>query len=264
MLESLPSSQLDTEVLLAHVLKKDRSYLRAWPEKILSQKEYDAFLRLVDERIQGQPIAYLLGEKEFWSRSFSVSPDVLIPRPETELLIDIIQQTFRPEQSLKILDLGTGSGAIAITLACEFLNAEIVAIDQSAAALHIAQKNARRHNAEHIEFICSNWFENLSPTRFDLIVSNPPYICSSDPHLNQGDVKFEPNTALISKQRGLHDIKHIIAESANFLKADGYLLFEHGYQQGNDVKNLLDLAEFKCIQQFQDLQGHCRASLGQK
>ena len=258
------SCQLEAEILLAHVLKKDRSHLRAWPEKALPQEAYNAFLRLIDQRLEGQPIAYLLGEKEFWSRPFSVSPEVLIPRPETELLIDIIQQTFQLEQPLSILDLGTGSGAIAITLACEFVNAKIIAIDQSAAALSVAQSNARRHNVQHIEFICSDWFEKLSATRFDLIVSNPPYICSSDPHLKQGDVRFEPSTALISKQRGLRDIRHIISKSVHFLKCGGYLLFEHGYQQGNDVKNLLDLGGFKFTQQFQDLQGHCRATIGQK
>lgn len=258
------SSQLDSEVLLAHVLKKDRSYLRAWPERVLTQEEYKAFIQLINQRLKGQPIAYLLGEKEFWSRSFSVSPEVLIPRPETELLIEIIQQTFQPEQPLSILDLGTGSGAIAITLAGEFTNADIIAIDQSATALSVAQLNARRHNAQHIQFICSDWFEKLPAISFDLIVSNPPYICSSDPHLQQGDVRFEPSTALTSKQHGLHDIKHIISKSASFLNPNGYLLLEHGYQQGNDVKNLLDLAGFKCCQQFQDLQGHCRATIGQK
>lgn len=258
------SSQLESEVLLAHILKKDRSYLRAWPEKVLSQEQYNTFIQLINQRLEGQPIAYILGEKEFWSRSFNVSSGVLIPRPETELLIDIIQQKFQPERSLSILDLGTGSGAIAITLACEFSNADILAVDQSASALSVAQSNARRHNAQHIEFVCSNWFEQLPARKFDLIVSNPPYICASDAHLKQGDVRFEPSTALISKQHGLHDIKLIISKAASFLNPSGYLLFEHGYQQGSDVKNLLDLAGFKCIQQFQDLQGHCRATIGQK
>ena len=258
------SSQLESEVLLAHILKKDRSYLRAWPEKVLSQEQYNTFIQLINQRLEGQPIAYILGEKEFWSRSFNVSSGVLIPRPETELLIDIIQQKFQPERSLSILDLGTGSGAIAITLACEFSNADILAVDQSASALSVAQSNARRHNAQHIEFVCSNWFEQLPARKFDLIVSNPPYICASDAHLKQGDVRFEPSTALISKQHGLHDIKLITSKAASFLNPSGYLLFEHGYQQGSDVKNLLDLAGFKCIQQFQDLQGHCRATIGQK
>lgn len=263
-LSESPSAQLDCEVLLAHVLKKERSYLRAWPEMVLLDNQLKAFATLIKRRQEGHPIAYITGTREFWSRYFLVSPDVLIPRPETELLIDIAQQKFQPHQSLNILDLGTGSGAIAITLALEFKQANVIAIDSSASALTIAKENAKRLNANNVEFISSDWFKNVPNNTFDLIVSNPPYICNSDPHLSEGDVRFEPTSALVSEQQGLRDIEHIISCAPRFMHDDSYLLFEHGYQQGNDVQNLLKSANFNLIEQFNDLQAHTRATLGRK
>jgi len=261
-LDECASASLDCEVLLADVLGKNRSYLRAWPEKRLSPTEHLRFFELISLRQQGQPIAYLTGSREFWSRPFIVSSDVLIPRPDTELLIEVIQQQFPPEQTLSILDMGTGSGAIAVTLALEFKNSQLTAIDASQAALNIAQQNAQRLHATNIEFIHSNWFDNIKPQQFDIIVSNPPYICSDDPHLIEGDVRFEPSSALISKRQGLEDIERICSAARPFMKANGLLLFEHGYQQGNQLKNLLESSGFKSIQQFQDIQGHTRATLG--
>jgi len=248
---------------MAHILQKNRSYLRAWPEKELSTDQQNAFFKLVTLREQGQPIAYLTGFREFWSRQFIVSSNVLIPRPDTELLIEVIQQKHPENQPLVILDMGTGSGAIGITLALEFKSASITAIDSSQPALNIAQQNAQQLNATNIEFIHSHWFDSIAPQKFDLIVSNPPYICEEDPHLNEGDVRFEPNSALIANEQGLADIEHICKLSKAYLKEDGFLLFEHGYQQGNQVQNLLELAGFKSIEQFQDIQGHIRATLGQ-
>jgi len=159
--------------------------------------------------------------------------------------------------------MGTGSGAIGITLALEFKSAAITAIDSSLPALNIAQKNAQQLNATNIQFIHSNWFDSIEPQQFDLIVSNPPYICEKDPHLNEGDVRFEPTSALIANEQGLEDIEHICKFSKVYLKEGGLLLFEHGYQQGNQVQNLLELAGFKSIEQFEDIQGHIRATLGQ-
>ena len=259
-----PSSRLDCEVLLAYVLLKNRSHLRAWPDKSLSADQYGAYKKLLGLRQQGRPVAYLTGEREFWSRSFLVSDDVLIPRPETELLIEIIQQKFDFDDVFTALDLGTGSGAIAVTLACEFKNSNVVATDISSNALPIAQKNAERLSANKIQFIRSDWFQQLPETQFDLIVSNPPYICDSDPHLQEGDLQFEPSSALVAKQQGMQDFKRIIAAADEFLKPGGFLLFEHGYQQGNHLQNLLDLAGFKLTEQFKDLQGHPRATIGQK
>lgn len=258
------SASLDSEVLLAHVLQKNRTYLRAWPEKELSTDQQHLFHKLVDLRQQGQPIAYLTGLREFWSRQFIVSPDVLIPRPDTELLIEVIQQKFSADKPLEILDMGTGSGAIAVTLALEFKQARVTAIDSSEAAINIAQQNAQHLGATNIKFTHSHWFDNIKPQVFDIIVSNPPYICEQDPHLAEGDVRFEPSSALIANKQGLSDIEHICQQAKSFLSTEGILLFEHGYQQGNQVQNLLEFARFKPIEQFQDIQGHTRATLGHK
>tara|TARA_B100000989_G_scaffold287517_1_gene257212 strand:+ start:930 stop:1775 length:846 start_codon:yes stop_codon:yes gene_type:complete len=264
LLTDSDSSLLDSEVLLAHVLKKTRSYFRAWPEKVLTPNELKAFQHLIEQRKTGQPIAYLTGEREFWSRSFNVSPDVLIPRPDTELLIDIVQENFSPDQAFSILDLGTGSGIIAITLALEFKNATVTAVDISEKALSMAKKNARQHKADHIQFILSSWFKNIPKNRFDLIISNPPYISPNDQHLREGDVRFEPNSALIAQDNGLDDFKKIITKASVFLNPKGTILLEHGFQQGAIVKNLLESSGFVQIRHYQDIQGHVRATLGKK
>lgn len=261
-LSNSDSPALDSEVLLAYTLKKDRSYFRAWPEKTLSSEESNTFSYLISQRKVGTPIAYLVNEREFWSRSFLVSPNVLIPRPETELLIEIIQNKFTANEKLSILDLGTGSGAIAITLALEFNASTVYAIDSSQDALEVAKKNAQKHLANNVQFILSNWFDNSPRIRFDLIVSNPPYIRHDDPHLTEGDVRFEPKSALVADNNGLKDIKHITQNAEKFLKPNGFLLFEHGYEQGNQVQNLLESSGFEAIEQFRDIQGHHRATLG--
>ena len=258
------SSLLDSEVLLAHVLNKARSYFRAWPEKILTTEELQGFQHLIEQRRAGRPIAYLVGEREFWSRSFFVSPDVLIPRPDTELLIDIAQLKFSPGQTFSILDLGTGSGVIAITLALEFENSTVTAVDASSEALAIAQKNAHQHSTRNVNFILSNWFEQVPHSGFDLIVSNPPYICENDPHLLEGDLRFEPPSALIAQHEGLQDFEHIISKAHAFLNPKGIILFEHGFQQGAAIKNLLESSGFTFTEHFQDIQGHVRATLGTK
>jgi len=262
-LQNSPSSELDTEILLAHVLKKNRSFLRAWPEKQLSEQQQLKFENLIAERKNGTPIAYILGEKEFWSHTFLVDKHVLIPRPDTELLIDIALETLSPRIPTNIADLGTGSGAIAISLALERPQSTIVAVDISAEALAIAKKNAAQLQANNIKFQLSHWLEGLSNSSFDIIISNPPYIESTDPHLLTGDVQFEPKTALVSNENGLHDIKMIIHQAPKFLKPKGFILFEHGFQQGKKVQSLLESANFVNIKQFRDLQGHMRATLAQ-
>lgn len=261
LLTSSDSPLLDSEVLLAHVLNKSRSYFRAWPEKALLTDELNRFSALINQRTLGTPIAYLVGEREFWSRPFKVSPNVLIPRPDTELLIDVVQQKFAAHQPISILDLGTGSGIIAVTLALEFKRSSVTAVDASSGALALAQENALLLNANHIKFIQSDWFSQVPAVQYDLIVSNPPYISSDDPHLFEGDVQFEPSSALISKRNGLQDIESIIAAAKEFLKPEGFLLFEHGFEQGKQVKNLLESSDFKSIEQFQDLQQHTRATI---
>jgi release factor glutamine methyltransferase len=255
--------QLDAEILLCKALKKDRTYLRAWPELELNQQLIEEFKQLISLRQQGHPIAYLIGAKEFWSREFILTPDVLIPRPETELLVELGLNLTPKDKPCKIIDLGTGSGIIAITLAAEKPNAEITATDFSPAALGVAKRNAAKHKIHNIRFYRSHWFEAIPPGKFDLILSNPPYVAAYDPHLDEGDLRFEPTTALISGSNGLADIK-TIAESARLrLGYGGYLLFEHGYNQQDAVQKLLQSLTFCNIETHVDLAGNPRVTVAQ-
>jgi release factor glutamine methyltransferase len=256
------SPRLDAEVLLAFVLGKNRSYLRAWNDKILDAQMISQFESLLSQRQQGVPIAYLTGTREFWSRDFFVSPDVLIPRPDTEILIEHCLDKIPPNLPFQILDLGTGSGIIAITLACERPNAKIIAVDASESALKIAQKNADFHNCANIEFILSDWFSNVPQLKFDLIVSNPPYISENDEHLTQGDVRFEPKSALIAAENGLSDILDISKKAKSYLKSKGQLLFEHGYNQAKDVQIIFKNAGFINVCTHHDLAGQPRITIG--
>jgi release factor glutamine methyltransferase len=257
------SPLLEAEVLLCKILGKSRSYLRAWPDAELYSEQAHAYQVLVNHRRQGKPIAYITGSREFWSRDFQVSPDVLIPRPDTELLIELSLALIPANQPFKIIDLGTGSGIIAITLAAERPHAHVSATDISPAALHIAKMNAAKHKAEHIQFYQSNWFEEVPNGKFGLIVSNPPYLDQYDEHLQQGDLRFEPKTALISAQHGLSDIK-IIAESArNRLEIGGFLLVEHGYTQQEDVQSLFKAIGYSNVQTHTDLAEQPRVTSGQ-
>jgi release factor glutamine methyltransferase len=257
------SAWLDAEVLLCTALGKERTYLRTWPDEALHPEQIAAFKHLFRQRQQGKPIAYITGKREFWSRDFQVTPDVLIPRPDTELLIELSLALIPDNQPCKIIDLGTGSGIIAITLAAEHPHINISATDISPAALHIAKMNAAKHRAEHIQFYRSNWFDNIPVGKFDLIVSNPPYLGEYDEHLQQGDLRFEPKTALISAKNGLSDIK-IIAETArNRLEIGGFLLVEHGYQQQEDVQRLFKALDYCNVKTHTDLAGQPRVTSGQ-
>ncbi len=257
------SAQLDAEVLLCHVLKKPHSYLRTWPEKTLTVQQYQVFQSLLQQRQQGQPIAYLTGVREFWSRDFIVTPDVLIPRPDTETLIEVCLELIKHQPQGNLIDLGTGSGAIAVTLAAEQPSLNITAVDNSLAALNIAKKNASQHQTA-INFIHSNWFEKLATRSFDFIVSNPPYIDPADPHLLQGDVRFEPDSALSAPQQGLQDIMLIAENSQQHLVSQGYLILEHGYDQQVAVAKILQQYAYQNIHCVHDLAGHPRVSYAQK
>jgi release factor glutamine methyltransferase len=256
------SPRLDAEVLLAFALGKNRSYLRAWNDKILDFSVVERFDALISQRLDGVPIAYLIGTREFWSREFIVSPDVLIPRPDTELLIELCLAQIPEDSTFKILDLGTGSGVIAITLAAERPNAHILAVDASSSALIVAQKNAHQHDCKNVEFILSNWFSAVPKIEFDLIISNPPYISANDEHLSQGDVRFEPKSALIAADEGLSDIKTIAAVAKNYLKLHGQLWFEHGYNQAQKVQHILKELNYFDVQTHQDLAGQPRVTKG--
>lgn len=258
------SALLDAEVLLCYVLGKTRSYLRAWPEKELVLEEQKHFEQLLMQREQGVPIAYITGYREFWSRNFKVTPDVLIPRPDTELLVELSLSLIENKSGVRIIDLGTGSGAIAITLAAERLDIDVTAIDDSEQALAVARQNALTHQADNIRFIHSNWFAEVpSDNKFDLIISNPPYIAPQDPHLSQGDLRFEPKKALVASNQGLEDIRNICRYAKKYLANQGMLLIEHGFDQKVEVQEIFALFSYDNINTHKDLSGNPRVTIGE-
>lgn len=251
----------DAQVLLGHALGESRVWLIAHGEEIPAAPALARFDALLAQRRAGRPVAYLVGEREFRGRRFRVSPDVLIPRPETELLVEAVLERLPRSEPWTVLDLGTGSGCIAITVACEREAARVTAVDASAAALEVARGNAAALGAR-VEFIESDWFAGLAGRRFDLIVSNPPYVASGDPHLARGDLRFEPPAALVAGADGLDAIRRIIAESAAFLRDGAWILFEHGYDQGSASKDLLREAGFRELLSRTDLAGLPRLAGG--
>ncbi len=257
------SALLDAEVLLCHCLHKNRSFIRAWPEHQLTDQQAAEFLTLIAERQQGVPIAYLTGEREFWSRLFKVNPDVLIPRPDSELLIELSLDLLPTTQASKIIDLGTGSGILGITLAAERPGSQVIACDLSPAALNTAQDNAQQLQIDNVRFLASNWFSAITDRDFDLVISNPPYIDQHDPHLQQGDVRFEPDSALISAENGLQDIRLLADQARQHLKPDGYLLIEHGYDQQTAVQALFKRFNYQQITTHRDYAGNPRVTSGQ-
>jgi len=262
------SARIEVQALLQHVLKVSRAYLLAYPERCLNEAEQLDYETLLQRRLHGEPIAYILGEREFFGLKFKVTSSTLIPRPETELLVELaLRQLSQPHLGagrggLRVLDLGTGSGAIALSIAHTRPDLEIVAVDASAEALAVARENAELLGVKNAEFISSNWFAALDTKRFNLIVSNPPYIAVDDAHLHQGDLRFEPATALSSGYDGLDDIRSIVAEASNYLEPDGKLLLEHGYDQAVQVRELLSEAGFREVFSACDLAGIERVSGG--
>ncbi len=263
-LNSNESARLEAEILLAHVLSVSRTFLYAHSTDELPLDSYCVFQKKIKARQEGHPIAYLTGSKEFWSLSFMVNHATLIPRPETELLIEHILALPQQHRIDHVLDLGTGSGAIAIALAHMRPSWRITALDRSQEALDIAKRNAEAHGIHHIHFLVSDWFERILPEdKFDVIVSNPPYLKDTDPHLNEGDLRFEPIHALSSGRDGLDAIRTIVASAPSYLKHAGFLFLEHGYDQASSVASLLDQKHFKNICSTADIQGHLRITQGQ-
>lgn len=260
----LDSPLLDAELLLCHTLDVNRSYLFTWPEKELTTHQYEQFQQLIEQRLTHQPIAYILGNKEFWGLDLQVSSDTLIPRADTETLIEATL-ALKPANinQCKVLDLGTGTGAIALALKHEWPNSEITAVDFSLGALEVAKQNAI-NNQLNVNFLHSNWFSALTAKDFDIIVSNPPYIEENDQHIFQGDVQFEPRSALTSGQDGLDDIRLIIDQAWSFLKSDGWLVIEHGYNQAQVMQQLFSDKGYQHYQLHKDLAGNARISLAQK
>lgn len=261
------SAKLEAQLLLQHVLNVNRAWLIAHHDDELNDFEMANFNALVKRRLKGEPIAYILGYREFYGLNLKVSPDTLIPRPDTETLVDAALAKITLKKDLSICDLGTGSGAIALAIAKNRPNAFVTALDASKAALTIAIENAQRLNITNVRFLLSDWFcalsQQNSPLKFDVIASNPPYIEQNDVHLKQGDLRFEPVSALASGVDGLDDIRHIISQAPQHLNPHGWLLLEHGYNQAERVADLLSQAGFSAISHVQDLAGINRVTLGQ-
>lgn len=259
-LSSSTSPRIDAEVLMMHVLNCQRAYLYSHAEYRLKTEEVRRYQALVKQRAQGQPVAYLTGLREFWSLPLKVNQHTLIPRAATETLVELCLSLLSKDKPLKLLDLGTGSGAIALALAKESPLWEMYACDQSEQALQVAIDNARLLHLSHIHFFQSNWFQEVRPQLFDAIVSNPPYIAENDPHLSEGDLRFEPKTALISEDQGLQDIKIIASGAKKFLKPGALLAIEHGYQQKDAITSILNELDYYNITCVKDDEGLPRVS----
>jgi release factor glutamine methyltransferase len=250
----------EARLLLAHASGVADAFVAAFPERPVEPPAAARFLDWVARRRAGMPVAYLLGQREFYGRPFEVNEAVLSPRPETELLVDCALEYIEGDE--RVLDLGTGSGAIAVTLACERPRARIVAVDQSAAALEIAKRNAHALAPGAVEFVLGSWFDHVLSRDFHLIVSNPPYIAAADAHLAQGDLRFEPASALVGGETGMACIEHIARHAARYLRAGGRLLLEHGYDQGQASRETLEAAGFRGVRTWRDLAGQERVTGG--
>lgn len=256
-----PTARLDAELLLAAALGKSRSYLHTWPEKIVSSESALIFADYLQRRRAGEPVAYILGQQGFWNLDLEVAPHTLIPRPDTELLVETALQLL-PATSANVLDLGTGSGAIALALASERAAWQVTAVDRVLEAVALAERNRQRLALDNVTVLNSHWFSALADHRFDLIISNPPYIAAGDVHLAEGDVRFEPESALVAGPDGLDDIRQIVAAAPQHLNPGAWLMLEHGYDQGAPVRDLLQGAGFTQVESRKDLGAHERITLG--
>jgi release factor glutamine methyltransferase len=256
------SARIEVQCLLQTVLQVDRTYLLTHPEQSLNADQHERYRALLERRLDGEPIAYLLGYREFFGLDFKVSPATLIPRHETELLVELVLQRIPHHGAFRVLDLGTGSGAIAISIARNRPNVEMVAVDESQDALEVAHENTLRLNTNNVRLMRSDWFSELNGERFDIIVANPPYIAEGDIHLTRGDLRYEPSAALASGADGLEDIRLISSQAKSHLNPCGQILFEHGYDQAEQVRKLLEEAGFNGVFSASDLSGIERVSGG--
>lgn len=264
-LEGGESPSVDAKVILANILGKSQTYLFTWPDKTLDDTEQAQFEAAVAKRKRGEPVAYIIGKRDFWTLSLFTSPDTLIPRPDTEVLVEqvLIWANQQSSASLSVCDLGTGTGAIALALASELPEASVSGVDFQEGAVKLATRNAQANSIANANFLQSDWFSALAGQTFDIIVSNPPYIEETSPYLNEGDVRFEPKTALTSGHDGLDDIKHIIKNAPEYLNKGALLAFEHGFDQGSAVNTLLTDAGFVKVKTVKDFGNNDRVTLGQ-
>lgn len=254
--------RIDAELLLAHCLGRSRAWLYAHADQAVDEQQATAYAGLVKRRMGGEPVAYVCGQSGFWSLDLRVTADTLIPRPETELLVELVLSCLHPGQPADVLDLGTGSGAIALAVASERPVCAVTAVDASAAALAVAAGNAGRLKLGNVVFVHGDWYAGLGDRRFDAIVSNPPYIADGDPHLDRGDLRFEPPSALASGPDGLNDIRRIVAGAHRHLRPGAWLLVEHGWNQAEAVRALFAQAGFAEITTRQDLEQRDRVTMG--
>lgn len=256
-----PTARLDVELLLAAAIGKSRSYLHTWPERIVSSEAALTFAEYLRRRRSGEPVAYILSQQGFWNLDLEVAPHTLIPRPDTELLVETALELLPPSPA-SVLDLGTGTGAIALALASERPQWQVMAVDRVLEAVALAERNRQRLQLNNVQVRSSHWFDSVKGERYTLIISNPPYIAAEDPHLVAGDVRFEPSSALVAGADGLDDLRIIISQAPAHLQPGGWLLLEHGYDQAEAVRALLAQSHFEQIESRVDLGGHQRISLG--
>ncbi|MCC4831397.1 peptide chain release factor N(5)-glutamine methyltransferase [Shewanella sp. 10N.7] len=262
LVDSSESANIDAEALLLHCLNKPRSYLYTWPEKVLTADQFHAYKAMIEKRNQGTPVAHIIGEREFWSLPFIVNATTLIPRPDTEILVETALN-LPLEKDAKVLDLGTGTGAIALSLASERPQWNMTAIDKVDDAVELAKANRENLNLPQVNILQSDWFSAVAHQDFNLIVSNPPYIDETDVHLDLGDVRFEPSSALTAAEQGYADLFHIAEHATAYLSEGGYLLLEHGFEQALVVrKKLIDLG-YDNVATVRDFGSNDRCTLGQ-
>lgn len=255
--------RLEADLLLCHCLGKSRSHLLAWPEQTLSTHQWQHYQDCLGQRQSGKPLAYITGVREFWSMEFKVTAATLIPRPETETLVQLCLEKISTSESALIVDLGCGCGAIALAIAKERPYSHVIATDKCAQALQVARLNAKNLNIRNVSFLQSNWLNAFAPKCFDMVVSNPPYIDTSDPHLAQNGLPFEPQTALVADANGLADLATISQQARQHMKPHAWLLMEHGYQQGSDVISLLNSNRYVNVNCVTDLEQRDRVCLAQ-
>lgn len=260
-----PSARVDAEVLLGFVMERDRTWLYTWGDKPCSTWQHARFDALVAARAQGCPVAYLTGEREFWGLPIATSSDTLIPRPDTETLVEAALRRA-PQTGGRLLDIGTGTGAIALAFASERLHWQVTGVDLMPDAVALAKRNADKLGLGHVSFLQSNWFSAFAPPHaevtFDIIVSNPPYIAADDPHLREGDVRFEPASALVAEAGGMADLLHLVVTATAYLADAGWLMLEHGYGQAAALRDAMRQAGYQNVESLRDLAGHERVTLG--